>query len=161
TWVAPIAGYLVDRLGPRLPVLASGVLVAAAWVINAFAGALTPFYMAGVVAGLGAAPIFAATAGNAVKWFPDRRGLATGLTTAGFGAGSALTILPLAKLIQVSGYEAAFLYFALGQGALIILAALRLRAPGPSDHTALVAPGAGQSHRDHRPAEVFRAAPFW
>jgi OFA family oxalate/formate antiporter-like MFS transporter len=161
TWVAPIAGYLVDRLGPRVPVLASGVLVAAAWVINAFADSLTLFYIAAIVAGLGAAPIFAATAGNAVKWFPDRRGLATGLTVAGFGAGSALTIVPLAKLIQVSGYEAAFLYFALGQGAVIVLAALKLRAPGASDHAALMAPSAGQSRRDYRPAEVLRAAPFW
>lgn len=141
--------------------LASGVLVATAWVINSFADSLTLIYVAAFIAGLGAAPIFAATAGNAVKWFPDRRGLATGLTTAGFGAGSALTILPLAKLIKMSGYEAAFLYFALGQGGVIILAALKLRAPAASDHVALIAPSSGQSHRDYRPGEVLRAAPFW
>ena len=74
TWVAPIAGYLVDRFGPRVLVFTSGVLVAIAWIINSFADSLTLIYIAAVVGGLGAAPIFAATASNAVRWFPDRRG---------------------------------------------------------------------------------------
>jgi OFA family oxalate/formate antiporter-like MFS transporter len=161
TWIAPIAGYLVDRFGPRVLVLASGVLVAAAWVINAVADSLTLIYVAAVIAGLGAGPIFAATAGNAVKWFPDRRGLATGLTAAGFGAGSALTVVPLANLIRASGYEQAFLWFGLGQGVVIVLAALMLRMPQAADHVGPVAPQAGQSERDYAPAEVLKSVPFW
>jgi MFS transporter, OFA family, oxalate/formate antiporter len=161
TWVSPVAGYLVDRFGPRLLISASGVLVATAWIINAFADSLMLFYVAAVIAGLGASPIFAATAGNAVKWFPDKRGLATGLTVAGFGAGSALTVLPLANLIQARGYEAAFLSFGFGQGIVIIAAALMLRAPRASDHVAQIAPRAGQSRRDYAPAEVLRSPPFW
>jgi MFS transporter, OFA family, oxalate/formate antiporter len=161
TWVAPIAGYLVDRFGPRRLVLASGALVAIAWITNSFADSLTLIYAAAIIAGLGAAPIFAATAGNAVKWFPDRRGLATGLTVAGFGAGSALTVVPLGNLIQVSGYETAFLWFGLGQGLVIMGAALMLRVPQPGDHVGLVAPLAGQSRRDYAPVEVLRSPPFW
>ena len=161
TWTAPIAGYLVDRFGPRVLVLASGVLVAAAWVINSIANSLSLIYVAAVIAGLGAAPIFAATAGNAVKWFPDRRGLATGLTVAGFGAGSALTVVPLANLIRASGYEQAFLWFGLGQGIVIVFAALMLRAPQAADHVGLVASRAGQSQRDYAPAEVLKSVPFW
>jgi len=161
TWIAPIAGYLVDRFGPRLLVLASGVLVAAAWVINAVADSLTLLYVAAVIAGLGAGPIFAATAGNAVKWFPDRRGLATGLTAAGFGAGSALTVVPLANLIRASGYEQAFLWFGLGQGIVIVLAALMLRTPQAADHVGPIASRAGQSERDYAPAEVLKSVPFW
>ena len=161
TWIAPIAGYLVDRFGPRVLVLASGVLVAAAWVINAVADSLTLLYVAAVIAGLGAGPIFAATAGNAVKWFPDRRGLATGLTAAGFGAGSALTVVPLANLIRTSGYEQAFLWFGLGQGIVIMLAALMLRTPQAADHVGPVASRAGQSERDYAPAEVLKSVPFW
>ncbi len=161
TWTAPIAGYLVDRFGPRVLVLASGVLVAAAWVINSIADSLSLIYVAAVIAGLGAAPIFAATAGNAVKWFPDRRGLATGLTVAGFGAGSALTVVPLANLIRASGYEQAFLWFGLGQGIVIVLAALMLRTPQAADHVGLVASRAGQSQRDYAPAEVLKSVPFW
>jgi OFA family oxalate/formate antiporter-like MFS transporter len=161
TWTAPFAGYLIDRIGPRVPVLASGFLVAAAWVINAFADSLVLLYAAAVVAGLGASPIFAATAGNAVKWFPDRRGLATGLTVAGFGAGSALTVLPLASLIQARGYEVAFISFALGQGFVIMAAALKLRAPREFDYVALREPASGQGRRDYAPLEALKSAPFW
>lgn len=161
TWIAPIAGYLVDRFGPRALVLASGALVSIAWVINSIADSLSLVYVAAVIAGLGAAPIFGATAGNAVKWFPDRRGLATGLTVAGFGAGSALTVVPLGNLIQASGYEAAFLWFGLGQGIVIVAAALMLRAPQAADHVGLIAPQIGQSRRDYTPAEVLKSPPFW
>ncbi len=161
TWIAPIAGYLVDRFGPRALVLASGALVSIAWVINSIADSLSLVYVAAVIAGLGAAPIFGATAGNAVKWFPDRRGLATGLTVAGFGAGSALTVVPLGNLIQASGYEAAFLWFGLGQGIVIVAAALMLRAPQAADHVGLIAPQIGQSRRDYTPADVLKSPPFW
>jgi OFA family oxalate/formate antiporter-like MFS transporter len=137
------------------------VLVAAAWVINAVADSLSLIYVAAVIAGLGGGPIFAATAGNAVKLFPDRRGLATGLTAAGFGAGSALTVVPLANLIRTSGYEQAFLWFGLGQGIVIVLAALMLRTPQAADHVGPVASRAGQSERDYTPAEVLKSVPFW
>src|SRR2546426_9453729 len=106
TWMAPIGGYLIDRFGPRVMVCGGGALVALAWVINSLADSLTLFYAAAVVAGLGTGPIFGATVGNAPKWFPDWRGLATGLSAAGFGAGSALTVTPLAAMIQARGYEA-------------------------------------------------------
>jgi OFA family oxalate/formate antiporter-like MFS transporter len=161
TSTAPIAGYLVDRVGPRTPVLASGALVSTAWIINSITDSLTLLYAAAVIAGLGAAPIFAATAGNAVKWFPDRRGLATGLTVAGFGAGSALTVVPLGNLIQASGYEAAFLWVGLGQGIVIILAALMLRSPQPADHVGRIAQQLGQSRRDYTPVQVLKSPPFW
>src|SRR6266568_8860740 len=129
TWAAPVGGYLIDRFGPRVMVCGSGALVATAWAINSVADSLTLFYVAAVVAGLGAGPIFGATVGNALKWFPDRRGLAAGLTSAGFGAGSALTVIPLANMIQASGYEAAYLWFGLGQGIVVMVVALMLRAP--------------------------------
>jgi OFA family oxalate/formate antiporter-like MFS transporter len=119
------------------------------------------FYLAAVIAGLGAGPIFAATVGNALKWFPDRRGLATGLTAAGFGAGSALTVVPLAAVIQSSGYEAAYLWFGLGQGLVVMLVALLLRAP---QHTTVATPSSAnvpQSKYDYAPAEVLKSLPFW
>jgi MFS transporter, OFA family, oxalate/formate antiporter len=161
TWVAPIAGYLIDRFGPRVIVCVSGALVALAWIVNSVADSLTLFYSAAVIAGFGAGPIFAATVGNALKWFPDRRGLATGLTAAGFGAGSALTVVPLAGMIQSSGYEATYLWFGLGQGAVIMLVALLLRAPQQAEVAAAVSPRLQQSRHDHPPAEVLRSLPFW
>jgi MFS family permease len=132
TWVAPIGGYLVDRFGPRVIVCGSGALVAIAWIINSLADSLAMLYLGAVIAGFGAGPIFGATVGNALKWFPDRRGLATGLTAAGFGAGSALTVVPLAGLIESRGYEAAYLWFGLGQGTVIMLVGRR-RLPAGGD----------------------------
>ena len=96
TWLVPFEGYLIDKFGPKLMVSIAGALIAIAWVMNAYAGSLTLLYVGAAVGGIGAAIIYGASVGNALKWFPDRRGLAAGLTAAGFGAGSALTIIPIA-----------------------------------------------------------------
>ena len=161
TWVVPLAGYLIDRFGPRAMVCGSGALVAIAWVINSVADSLTLFYLAAVIAGLGAGPIFGATVGNALKWFPDRRGLAAGLTAAGFGAGSALTVVPIANVIQSSGYEAAYLWFGLGQGVVVMVVALLLRAPQQAEVAAPVLQPVQQAKRDHVPSDVLSSLPFW
>ena len=79
-------------------------------------------YVAAAIGGIGAGAVYGTCIGNALKWFPDRRGLAAGLTAAGFGAGSALTIIPIQGMIQSSGYEATFLWFGLGQGVVVVAA---------------------------------------
>jgi len=130
TWLVPLEGYLVDRLGPRPVVLASGLLVGLSWVVNANAHSLVLLYVAAVLGGIGAGGVYGACVGNALKWFPDRRGLAAGLTAMGFGAGSALTIVPIAAMIKASGYQATFLYFGIGQGvALLALGCLLIKPP--------------------------------
>ena len=161
SWVVPFAGYLIDRFGPRIMVCGSGALIATAWVINSVADSLTLLYIAAVIAGLGAGPIFGATVGNALKWFPDRRGLAAGLTAAGFGAGSALTVVPIANVIQSSGYEAAFLWFGLGQGVVVMVIALLLRAPRQAEVAVLVLPPVQQAKRDYAPSDVLSSPAFW
>jgi OFA family oxalate/formate antiporter-like MFS transporter len=161
TLLQPLGGYLIDRFGPRGMVCGSGAMVATAWVINSVADSLTLLYLAAVIAGLGAGPIFGATVGNALKWFPDRGGLAAGLTAAGFGAGSALTVVPLANMIQTSGYEAAYLWFGLGQGIVVMVVALALRAPQPAEVAASAHPLVQQSKRDYAPADVLKSTPFW
>jgi MFS family permease len=115
TWLVPIEGYLVDRFGPRPVVLVGGVLCGLAWTLNSFADTLSVLYIAAALGGVGAGAVYGTCVGNALKWFPDRRGLAAGLTAAGFGAGSALTIVPISAMIKTHGYEQAFLYFGLGQ----------------------------------------------
>jgi len=161
TWLVPVEGYLIDKFGPRLMVCGSGALVAIAWVLNAFASSLTLLYVAAAIGGIGAGVIYGASVGNALKWFPDRRGLAAGLTAAGFGAGSALTVVPIANMIASSGYEAAFLWFGIGQGVVVMLVALLLRAPGPGEVAAPAAPFVQQSRREYRPAEVLATPAFW
>src|SRR5437899_6145930 len=161
TWLVPLEGYLIDKFGPRVMVCGSGVLVAIAWVMNAYANSLALLYFAAAIGGVGAGVIYGASVGNALKWFPDRRGLAAGLTAAGFGAGSALTVVPIANMIASSGYEAAFWWFGIGQGVVVILVALLLRAPEAGEGVTPAAPLVLQSRRDYGPAEVLKTAPFW
>jgi MFS transporter, OFA family, oxalate/formate antiporter len=161
TWLVPIEGYLIDRFGPKIMICGSGVLVAIAWVINSVADSLTLLYIGAAIGGIGAGVIYGGSVGNALKWFPDRRGLAAGLTAAGFGAGSALTVVPIYNMILSSGYESAFLWFGLGQGVIVVLVGLLLRAPQPGEAPAPAAPAVAQTKRDYGPAEVLKSPPFW
>ena len=162
TWLVPIEGYLVDKFGPRPVVLVGGILCGLGWVMNSYAGSLTMLYIAAAVGGIGAGAVYGTCVGNALKWFPDRRGLAAGLTAAGFGAGSALTIVPISAFIKSDGYEAAFLYFGIGQGIIVFLLALFLtRAPDHKKVTGPVNANVQQSKRDYSPSEVLRHPIFW
>src|SRR6202035_4070713 len=116
TWLVPVEGWLVDKFGPRWITVIGGVLCGIAWSINSTASSLSVLYLAAAIGGIGAGAVYGTCIGNAVKWFPDRRGLCAGLTAAGFGAGSALTIVPIQQVIAGMGYEAAFLYFGIAQG---------------------------------------------
>jgi len=161
TWLVPFEGYLVDKFGPKLMVSIAGALIAIAWAMNAYADSLTLLYLGAIIGGVGAGVIYGASVGNALKWFPDRRGLAAGLTAAGFGAGSALTIIPIANLIKAEGYEVAFLWFGLGQGLVVMLVALLLRAPEASEIPVPATPRVQQTRRDYRPREVLKTPVFW
>src|SRR6185437_10522329 len=92
TWLVPIEGWLVDKYGPRVVVLVASVMVALSWVMDAHANSLAMLYFAAAVGGIGGGAVYGTCVGNALKWFPDKRGLAAGLTAMGFGAGSALTV---------------------------------------------------------------------
>ena len=161
TWLVPFEGYLIDRFGPKIMVCGSGVLVAIAWVINSMADSLFLLYVGAAIGGIGAGVIYGASVGNALKWFSDRRGLAAGLTAAGFGGGSALTVIPIANMIQSSGYEAAFLWFGLGQGIVVVLVALLLKPPPASDLPAPASRAVQQTRRDYGPTEAIRTPVFW
>jgi len=168
TWLLPFQGYLIDRVGPRPTVAAGGVLIAAGWVLDAYADSLALLYVAAVVGGTGAGMIYGAAVGNALKWFPDRRGLAAGLTAAGFGAGSAATIIPIARWIDSLGYQSAFFWWGLGQGAIVVVVAWFLRpAPLSPDTIATGLPLGNRPQRhgkpatDKTPAEVLAAPIFW
>src|SRR5262245_27747091 len=159
TWLVPIEGYLIDRFGPRIMISGSGALVAMAWVLNSMADSLFLLYVGAAIGGIGAGVIYGGSVGNALKWFPDRRGLAAGLTAAGFGAGSALTVIPIANMIKSSGYEAAFLWFGLGQGIVVMVVALLLRAPQGGEVPASQA--VQQSRRDYEWQEVLKTPVFY
>ena len=162
TWLVPAEGYLIDRFGPKVITVVGGALVALSWVMFAYAGSIWTFYAGAVVGGIGAGIVYGTTVGQALKWFPDKRGLAAGLTAAGFGAGSAITIVPLANMISGSGYQQTFLVFGLIQGFFVIVIGFMLRAPRPGEMT-LTATSAAihQTTRDFKPLEMLRTPLFW
>ena len=172
TWLLPLEGYVIDRIGPKLTVSAGGLMIGLSWVLNSAADSLWMLYGAAAVGGVGAGFIYGATVGNALKWFPDRRGLAAGLTAAGFGAGSAVTVVPISNMIAASGYQATFLWFGLLQGAVVVVVSLLLRAPpghdavreaplGPSGMVAMRPSRLHEITRDYAPGEVAREPVFW
>jgi len=129
TWLVPFEGWLVDTFGPKLLVMIAGVLAGLGWVGSGKAESLTALYLSYAVSGLGAGVVYGTAVGSALKWFPDHRGLAAGLTAAGFGAGSAFTVAPIAKLIASAGYQTAFIRWGIIQGLTVIVAAIFLKSP--------------------------------
>ncbi|MFI5114819.1 MAG: oxalate/formate MFS antiporter [Terriglobales bacterium] len=129
TWLVPFEGWLVDTFGPKLLVMIAGVLAGIGWVGSGKAESLTALYLSYAFAGLGAGVVYGTAIGSALKWFPDHRGLAAGLTAAGFGAGSAFTVAPIASMIASAGYQAAFIRWGIIQGVTVIVAALFLKSP--------------------------------
>jgi len=161
TWLVPVEAWFVDKYGPRAVVMFGGIVVAIAWVLNSYANSLTLLYAAAILGGIGAGAVYGTCVGNALKWFPDHRGLAAGATAAGFGAGAALTIAPIAKMIAASGYESAFFNFGIGQGVVVFFLAIFLRPPTvamPMKKKQLNLP---QTKIDFTPPQVLRAPVFW
>lgn len=164
TWLIPLEGYLADRFGSRFGVVIGGILCAVAWSMNSIANSLSVLYIAAALGGLGVGAVVSSCFGNALRWFPDRRGLAMGLTASGVGFGSALTVAPLASLIKSSGYEAAFLYFGIGQGLVVLILGLALRTPaqGTIKQGRLQRFGdLFQTTRDFEPLEILKTPVFW
>jgi MFS transporter, OFA family, oxalate/formate antiporter len=165
TWLTPIQGWIVDILGPhrgpKFMVAFGGIMVAAGWVINSYATSLTMLYLGAIVSGMGGGAVYATCVGMAVKWFPDRRGLAVGLTAAGYGAGAALTVIPIQYVIANYGYNAAFLWFGIIQGGVVFVLALLLRGPEAGEMSAAPAPKVAQSARSYSPREVLMSPVFW
>jgi MFS transporter, OFA family, oxalate/formate antiporter len=159
TWLTPIEGYLIDRFGPRLLVIFGGVFTGLAWITNSYATSLTGYYAGAVIGGIGVGCVYATCVNNAIKWFPDRRGLAVGLTAGAYGFGSALTIIPIANMIAGGSFQEAFFWYGLVQGLIIMLASLALRAPTAGEtqpSTILV-----QSRRDYTLLEAAQTPVFY
>jgi MFS transporter, OFA family, oxalate/formate antiporter len=160
TWLVPIEGWFVDKFGPAIVVFVGGLLCGLSWALNSIAGSLLVLYISAAIGGIGAGAVYGTCIGSALKWFPDRRGLAAGLTAAGFGAGSALTVVPIAAMIKSAGYESTFLFFGLLQGAVVLLLAFLLKAPKPGQLPA-IAPKVAQTRRDFSPLEILKTPVFW
>jgi MFS transporter, OFA family, oxalate/formate antiporter len=161
TWLTPIEGWIADTIGPKPVIAFGGIMVGIGWVINAYADSLALLYLGAVIGGTGGGAVYATSVGQAVKWFPDRRGLAVGLTAAGYGAGAVLTVIPIRYVIGAYGYESAFLWFGILQGVVVFVLAWFIRAPEPGELAAAPAAKVAMTARSFSPKEVLANPVFW
>ncbi|GHD99193.1 oxalate/formate MFS antiporter [Allgaiera indica] len=165
TWLTPVEGWIADTLGPdrgpKLVIGVGGLFVALGWIVNSYATSLGMLYLGATFSGIGGGAVYATCVGNAVKWFPDRRGLAVGLTAAGFGAGSILTVIPIRMMIASSGYASTFFWFGLIQGAIIIAMAMTMRFPFPGEAPEVGTSTLPQSSVSLSPKEMLKTPTFW
>jgi len=164
TWVQPLDGWLIDRLGPRGFISAAGVLCGIGWAGLGYATTLPMLYAFYCSAGIGAAFVYSGSIGSALKWFKDRRGLASGIIAAGFGGGTALFVPIISSTIESRGYQTAFISTGIFQGLVIVIVAQFLRHPPAEPATAAkpLAGGGSQLGRRHfTTLEMLRTPQFY
>src|SRR5260221_7585500 len=151
TFLSPWQGVLVDRFGPRL-LLSIGVLITGlSWILAAQVSSLAMLYLTyGLLGGIGTGIVYVGVVGQMVQWFPDKRGLATGLVAAGYGIGALLTTFPISTVLRESTYQVALMRFGLIFAVVGLAAAQGLRRP---DKRAAVAV-AGTAPTDSAPLEM-------
>ena len=159
TWVQPLDGWFIDRLGPRGFITAAGLLCGLGWAGMGYANSLPIFYVLYCAAGTGAAFVYSGCIGSALKWFKDNRGLASGIMAAGFGGGTALFIPIITRLIKSDGYQQTFLISGLIQGIVIVIAAQFLRHPPAEQHVASA--GAKVARQHFTTPEMLRTPQFY
>jgi len=161
TWLVPFEGYLIDRVGARLVVTAGGVLVGISWIGAGLAHSLGGLYATYALGGVGAGAVYGACIGTALKWFPDRRGLAAGATAGAYGIGTALTVIPIQRMIAGSGYQTAFITWGIVQGVVVITTAQFLRRPS-ADMARTAAPArVAQCATSFTPRQMVATGRFW
>jgi MFS transporter, OFA family, oxalate/formate antiporter len=165
TWATPVNGWIADRLGPhigpRIVMGVGGILVGLGWIIDSYAVSLTALYVGGALSGLGSGAVYCTAVGTAVKWFKDHRGLAVGLVAGGFGAGAALTIIPIRMVIEGQGYESAFFWFGLIQGGVVLIVSQFIRNPEPGEAPVVAEVKVQQTSRSYTAREVLGSRVFW
>lgn len=166
TFLSPWQGVLVDRFGPRLLLSVGAVVTGLSWVLAARVSTLTGLYLTyGLLGGIGTGIIYVGIVGHMVQWFPDRRGLATGVVAAGYGMGALLTTFPIARVLSTAGYSAALLQFGVLFGAAGFIAAQGLRRPGSAARMVLAGrrgtPSSTEAAADVTPVDMLKTPVFW
>ena len=163
TWVQPVQGWLIDRMGPRVFTSLAAVLCGVGWGGLGMATSLPIFWALYILAGIGAALVYGGCMGSALKWFTDRRGLAAGLIAGGYGGGAALFTPIIAWVLSHQGYREAFLYTGVFQGAVILIVAQFLRHPPTAAQpvAARAAASTAVGTRHFTTAEMLRTPQFY
>jgi OFA family oxalate/formate antiporter-like MFS transporter len=168
TWLVPFEGALIDRIGPRLMLGMGGILVGLGWLGSGYAESLRSLYFWYVLGGIGAGFVYGGTIGNALKWFPDHRGLCVGLTAGAYGIGTAVSVAPIASMIKTSGYQHTFIVFGIIQGAVVLVTALFLAKPpagwappGWKEKEQKIKAHVHTSRVDMTPMQMVKTGSFW
>jgi MFS transporter, OFA family, oxalate/formate antiporter len=163
TWFSPAQGWLIDKFGPKLLIAVGGALSGLGWVLSSYATSLTMLYATyGLFCGIGTGIVYVGIVGLMVRWFPDRRGLATGVVAAGYGFGAILTTFPIDAMLKTSGYQSTLVTFGIILGIVGVAAALGLRGPRPEETAAMTAyQHVATSGRDYAPKEMLKTPVFW
>jgi oxalate/formate antiporter len=160
TWLSPIQGYLVDKFGPRLLIAVGCLMSGAGWITSAYATSLMGLYLTyGLFCGVGTGIVYIGIIGLMVRWFPDRRGFATGMVAAGYGFGAILTTFPIDTMLKSSGYQHTLVVFGIILGIVGAVAALAMRMPQATDK--LPQPTVTSAVKDVMPAEMLKTKVFW
>jgi oxalate/formate antiporter len=130
TFLSPFQGVLVDRFGPRVLLSIGTVIAGFSWVLAAQASNVFTLYLTyGLLGGIGTGIVYVGVIGHMVQWFPDQRGLATGLVAAGYGMGALLTTFPIASVLRESSYQDALVRFGVIFALVGLASAQGLRPP--------------------------------
>jgi oxalate/formate antiporter len=156
TWLSPFQGWLIDRFGARFLITLGCVLSGLGWITSAGIGGVTGLYLTyGLFCGVGTGIVYIGIVGLMLKWFPDRRGFATGVVAAGYGFGAILTTFPIDTMIKVSGYQATLITFGIVLGGIGALAGLFMRQPPDTTDDPGAAPVNGVGSADMLKTPVF------
>lgn len=159
----PLVGSLLDRYGPRRMTVIGGLIVGAGWLLGSLSTSMVMLALTyGVIGGAGVGIVYNAPIGAAARWFPDRRGLAVGVTVLGFGL-SPLITAPLANAsIAANGVLPTLAYFGVGFLVVVSLLGLVLRFPpagwAPQGFASSALSSAGG---DLKRSEMIRTGSFW
>jgi oxalate/formate antiporter len=160
TWLSPLQGYLVDKFGPRVLIGFGCALSGAGWITSAHVTSLIGLYLTyGLFCGIGTGIVYVGIVGLMVRWFPDRRGFATGMVAAGYGFGAILTTFPIDSMMKSAGYQHTLVVFGLILGIIGAVAALAMRMPEAGD--VLPPPSGMTAAQDVTPREMLRTDVFW
>lgn len=128
----PFTGKYIEQYGPRNVTIVGGILTGLGWLLASFANSVPMLYVVyGIIGGIGVGIAYGVPVAVSARWFPDRRGVAVGLTVLGFGFSALITANLAGFFIGAYGVMNTFRIFGIAMIILTILLALPLKFPKP------------------------------